>query len=85
MSEQSKIPTQMIIEQITPKAANKDHNLWECSKPLIGHQLQEAEGEEALEEGSACNLGDCSAYSMGRIKDTQQGRAKSRSKSRGDR
>jgi hypothetical protein len=39
-------------------------------------------GEEALEEGLALNLRDCSAYSMGRIRDTQQRRAKSRSKSR---
>jgi hypothetical protein len=45
-------------------------------------QLQEVEGEEVSKEGSARNLGDCSAYSVGRIKNTQQGRAKSRSKSR---
>ena len=51
-------------------------------QPLTGHQLQEAEGEEASEEGSALNPGDCSVYSVGRIRDTQQGRAKSRSKSR---
>jgi hypothetical protein len=66
----------------TLKATNKAHNLQECSKPLTGHQLQEAEEEEALEEGSTLNLGDCSAYSVGRIRDTQQGRAKSRSKSK---
>ena len=34
-------------------------------------------GEEASKEGSALNPEDCSAYSIGRIKDTQQGRAKS--------
>jgi hypothetical protein len=39
-------------------------------------------GGEALEEGLALNPGDCSTYSMGRIRDTQQGHAKSRSKSR---
>jgi hypothetical protein len=38
-------------------------------------------GGEASEEGLVLNLGDCSAYSVGRIRDTQQGRAKSRSKS----
>jgi hypothetical protein len=82
MSEQSTIPAQMMTGQTTLKAANKAHNLQECSKPLIGHQLQEAEGEEALEVGLALNPGDCSAYSVGRIRDTQQGHAKSRSKSR---
>jgi hypothetical protein len=66
----------------TLKAASKAHNLRECSKPPIGQQFQEAEGEEALEEGLALNPGDCSTYSMGRIRDTQQGHAKSRSKSR---
>jgi hypothetical protein len=37
----------------------------------------EAEEEEALEEGSAPNLECCSAYFAGRIKDIQQGHAKS--------
>jgi hypothetical protein len=82
MSEQSTILAQMMTGQITPKAASKAHNLRGCNKPLTGHQLQEAEGEEASKEGSALNLGDCSAYSLGRIRDTKQGRAKSRSKSR---
>jgi hypothetical protein len=74
--------TQMMPGQTTPKAASKAHNLRDCSKPLTGHQLQEAEGEEASEEGLALNLEDCSAYSVGRIRDTQQGHAMSRSKSR---
>jgi hypothetical protein len=39
-------------------------------------------GGEASEEGLVLNLGDCSTYSMGRIRDTQQGHAKSRSKSK---
>jgi hypothetical protein len=82
MSEQSTIPTQMMAGQATLKAANKAHNLQECSKPLIGHQLQEAEGEDASEEGSTLSPGDCFAYSAGRTRDTQQGRVKSRSKSR---
>jgi hypothetical protein len=77
MLEQSTIPTQMMTGQTTPRAASKAHNLRECSKPLTGHQLQEAEGEEALEKGSAVNPGDCSTYSVGRIRDTQRGRAKS--------
>jgi hypothetical protein len=72
----------MMIGQIIPRATNKTHNIRECSKPLTGHQLQGAEGGEASEEGLALSPRDCSAYSMGRIRDTQQGRAKSRSKSR---
>jgi hypothetical protein len=55
----------MMTGQTTLKASNKAHNLQECSKPLTGHQLQEAEEEEASEEGSTLNLGDCSAYSVG--------------------
>jgi hypothetical protein len=43
----------MMTGQITPRAASKAHNLWECSKLLTGHQPQEAEGGEALEEGLA--------------------------------
>jgi hypothetical protein len=82
MSEQSTILAQMMIGKIIPRATSKTHNIRECSKPLTCHQLQGAEGGEALEEGLALSPGDCSAYSMGRIRDTQQGRAKSRSKSR---
>jgi hypothetical protein len=82
MLEQSTIPTQMMTGQITPRAASKAHNLRECSKLLTGHQPSEAEGAKASEEGLALSPGDCSAYSVGRIMDTQQGRAKSRSKSR---
>jgi hypothetical protein len=72
----------MMIGKTTLKAANKAHNLQECNKPLTGHQPQEAEEEEASKEGSTLNPGDCSPYSVGRIRDTQQGRAKSRSKRR---
>jgi hypothetical protein len=72
----------MMTGQTTLKATNKAHNLQECSKPLTGHQLLEAEEEEASEEDSAPNPGDCSIYSVGRIRDIQQGRAKSQSKSK---
>jgi hypothetical protein len=67
----------MMTGQTKHRAASKAHNLRECNKPHTGHQLQEAEGEEALEEGSSFNPGDCSAYSMERIWDTQQGRVES--------
>jgi hypothetical protein len=82
MLEQSTIPAQMMTEQTTLKATNKAPNLLECNKALTDHQLQGAEEEEALEEGSTPNPGGCSIYSMGRIRDIQQGRAKSRSKNR---
>jgi hypothetical protein len=82
MSEQSTILAQMMTGQATLKKANKARNLQECSKPLTGHQLQEAEGEDASEEGSTLSPRDCFAYSARRTRDTQQGRAKSRSKSR---
>jgi hypothetical protein len=39
-------------------------------------------GRRSLEEGSAPNPEGCSVYSMGRIWDIQQGRAKSRSRSK---
>jgi hypothetical protein len=82
MSEQSTIPTQMMTGKITPRATSKAHNLRECNKLPTGHQPQEAEEGEASEEGLALSPGDCFAYSVERIRDTQQGRAKSRSKSR---
>jgi hypothetical protein len=72
----------MMTGQITPRAASKAHKLRECSKLPTGHQPQEAEEGEASEECLALCPGDCSAYSVERIRDTQQGRAKSRSKSR---
>jgi hypothetical protein len=69
--KQSTIPAQMMTGKIPPRAASKAHNLQECNKLLTGHQPQEAEGGEASEEGLALILGDCSAYSVGRIRDTQ--------------
>jgi hypothetical protein len=41
-----------------------------------------AEEEEALEEGSAPNPGGCSVYSAEKIKDIQQGCAKSQSRNK---
>jgi hypothetical protein len=52
------------------------------NKALTGHQLQEAGEAEASEQGLAPSPGDCSIYSAGRIKDIQQGHAKSRSRSK---
>jgi hypothetical protein len=64
------------------RANHTQRSLRECSKLPTGHQPQEVDGGEASEEGLVLNPGDCSAYSVGRIRDTQQGRAQSRSKSR---
>ena len=72
----------MMTGQIIPRAASKAHNLWECNKLPTGHQPQEAEGGGTSEDGLVLNPGDCSAYSVVRIRDTQRGRAKSRSKSK---
>jgi hypothetical protein len=83
MSKQSTIPAQVTTEEETTlKGTSKALSLQERNKVLIGHQLQEAEGEEASEEGSAPNPGGCSVYSAWRIKYIQQGRAKSRFKSK---
>jgi hypothetical protein len=76
MSEQSTIPAQVLTGQTTLKATSKAPNLQGCNKALTGHQLQGVEEEEASEEGLAPNPGGCSVYSMGRIRDIQQGRAK---------
>jgi hypothetical protein len=74
----------MMIGQTTFKATNKAPNLQECNKALTSHQLQGAEEEQALEEGLAPNPGGYSLYSVGRIRDIQQGCAKSRSKRKKD-
>jgi hypothetical protein len=72
----------MIEERTTLKGTSKGPSLQGHNKILTSHQLQEAEEEEASEEYSTPNLGGCSVYSAGRIKDIQQGRAKSRFKSK---
>jgi hypothetical protein len=76
------IPAQVMIEETTLKGISRALRLQGRNKALTGHRLQEAEEVEALEEGSAPSLGDCSVYSVGRIKDIKQGRAKSRSRNK---
>jgi hypothetical protein len=59
------------------------HSLRACSKLLTDRQLREAEEEEALvDEGSVISPGSGSAFSVAKTRVTQQGRAKSRSKSK---
>jgi hypothetical protein len=79
MSEQSTILAQATTEETTLNAISKSPSPQGRNKVLTGHQLQEAEEEEALEEGSVPNPEDCSIYSVGRTRDIQQGRAKSQS------
>jgi hypothetical protein len=71
-----------MIEETTLKGINKAPRLQGHNKTLIGHQLQEAKEEEASKEGSAPNPGCCSIYSAEKIKDIQQGHAKSRSRNK---
>jgi hypothetical protein len=65
------------------RAAIIAHSLRACSRLLIDHQLREVGEEEAsVEEGSTINPGSCSAFSAVRTRVTQQGRARSQSKSK---
>jgi hypothetical protein len=82
MLDQSIIPTQVKTEETMLKAINKALNLQGRNKAPLDHQFQEAEEEEALEEGSILNLEGCSVYSARKIRDIQQGRAKSRFRSK---
>jgi hypothetical protein len=82
MSAQSIILAQATIEETTLKAIRKAPSLQGRNKVLTGHQLHEAEAEEGSEEGSTLNLEGCFVYSVGRIRDIQQGCTKSRSRSK---
>ena len=76
MSEQSTIPAQVTTEEETTlKGTSKALSLQERNKVLIGHQLQEAEGEEASEDDLEISPGDCFAYSAVKIRSIPQGRA----------
>ena len=73
-------PSSSDDKETTLKAISKAPSLQGHNKVLIGHQLQEVEEEEASEEGLVPNPEGCSIYSVGKIRDTQQGCAKSRSR-----
>jgi hypothetical protein len=66
-----------MLKGISTTLSRQGHN-----KAPSGHHLQEAEEEEALVEGSALNREGCFVYSMEKIRDIQQGCAKSRSRSK---
>jgi hypothetical protein len=82
MSGQSTIPMPMMTWLITLRAVSTAHNLRACSKVLTDHQPREEEGGRSFSGGSFGHVANCSACSMVRTRDTQQGRAKSRSRRR---
>jgi hypothetical protein len=77
MSEQSTILTQMTTGPIILRVASTAQSLRECNKHPIGHKPREAEEGETSEEGMVISPGSCSAYSVAKTRDTQQGRARS--------
>jgi hypothetical protein len=66
MSGQSIILAQAKIGEIIFKGISTTPNHHEHNKAPSGHQSQEAEEVEALEEDSARNQEDCFAYSVER-------------------
>jgi hypothetical protein len=71
MLGRSIIPTQAKLEAIIPKGINIAPNHLRHNKAPSGHQPQEAEGGEALEEDSTCNQKGCSTYSVEKIRGIQ--------------
>jgi hypothetical protein len=67
----------IILNGIITALSHHGHN-----KAPSGHQLQEAEEEEASVEGSAPNQEGCFVYSMEKTRDIQQVCAKSRSRNK---
>jgi hypothetical protein len=76
------MPTQVMIEEVNPKGNNTAPNHQGHNKAPSGHQLQEAEGAEDLEEDTEISPGDFFACSVVKTKATPQERAKSRFRSR---
>jgi hypothetical protein len=68
MSGRSIIPAQAATGEILPKGSSTALNRQEHSKALLGHWLQEAEGEEASEDDLEISPGDCFAYSAAKIR-----------------
>jgi hypothetical protein len=75
-------PAQVMTGEIILRGISTTLSYWGHNKAPSGHQLQEAEEEEALMEGLALNREGCFAYSAEKIRDIQQGHAKSGSKSK---
>jgi hypothetical protein len=73
---------QAMTGAITLKGISTPHSHEGHNKAPLGHQLQEAEEEEASVEGSAPNQEGCFVYSVEKTKDIQQGHAKSQSRNK---
>jgi hypothetical protein len=82
MSGQSITPAQVMIGEVNLKGNSTTPNHQGCNKVSSGHQLQEAEGAEALEEDTEISPGDCFVCSAAKTNDTPQERAKSQFRSR---
>jgi hypothetical protein len=82
MSGRSITLVQATTGGIIPKRNNTSLNHQGYNKVLSGHQLQEAEGAEALEEGMEISPGNCFVCSAVKIKGIPQGRTKLRFRSR---
>jgi hypothetical protein len=75
---QVKVKTKIVItkgNKVTP-------NQQGCIRVPLDHQPQEAEEDEASKEDTTPIQGDCTACSVERIRDIQQGLAKSQYKGR---
>jgi hypothetical protein len=82
MAGQSIIPAQVTIEETKPKGSSIAPNHKGHNKVLSGHQLQEAEGEEASKEDMEISPGSCFVCSTVKTKGIPQGRAKLRFRNR---
>jgi hypothetical protein len=82
MSGQSIMLAQVTKGETKPKGSSIAPNHQGRNKVPSGHQLQEAEGADALEENLEISLGDCFVCSVVKTKATPQERAKSRFRSR---
>jgi hypothetical protein len=64
-------PAQVTTGEIILKGISTTPNHQGHNKAPSGHQLQEVDGGEASEEDMVISPGDCSAYSVGKIRDTR--------------
>jgi hypothetical protein len=82
MSGQSIMAAQVTIGETTLKGSSTALSRQDHNKALSGHQLQEVEGGEALEEDMEISPGNCFVCSAVNIRGIPQGRAKLQFRSR---
>jgi hypothetical protein len=82
MSGQFRTPAQVMIGEANLKGNSTTPNHQGRNKVPSGHQLQEVEGAEALEEDTEINPGDCFVCSAAKTKATPQEHAKSQFRSK---